>query len=140
MLSSGICSGVQAKRRFSTFPELASASYNALAIAIGERETEVATLQANGVGRSWIRRTITAENLVTVAIALVPGLIVGRFIADVFYGQFTTEQITFDALLRPISWIAAIVLIALCAVIAQVPGLRRLDHLDLPTKVRERAL
>ena len=114
--------------------------YNALSIAIGERETEVATLQANGVGRSWIRRTITAENLVTVGLALIPGLVFGRLIAHLFYAQFTTDQMTFESVLQPSSWLATVVIIAACGILAQFPGLRRLDHLDLPAKVRERAL
>lgn len=114
--------------------------FNALSVTIGERETEVATLQANGVGRQWIRRAIRAENLITVGLALGPGLILGWLIAKQFYSQFNTDQITFEPILNLTSWIGAALLILVCAFVAQFPGLRRLDHLDLATKVRERAL
>ena len=114
--------------------------FNALSVTIGERETEVATLQANGVGRRWIRRAIRAENLITVGLALPPGLILGWLIARLFYSQFNTDQIIFEPSLELTSWIGAALLIMLCAFVAQFPGLRRLDHLDLATKVRERAL
>lgn len=114
--------------------------YNALSAAVGERETEVATLQANGVGRAWIRRTITAENLVTVGLALGPGLILGRLVGQAFYGRLSTDEIVFDPILQPRSWLIAAGLVVICAVLAQLPGLRRLDRLDLSTKVRERAL
>lgn len=114
--------------------------FNALSVTIGERETEVATLQANGVGRSWIRRAITAENLVTVGIGLIPGLLLGRLSAGVFVSQFSTEQLTLDPVLNSTSLVGAVLVIVLCALVAQVPGLRRLDRLDLAAKVRERAL
>ncbi len=108
--------------------------------AIGERETEVATLQANGVGRSWIRRAITAENLVTVGMGLLPGLLLGWLSAGLFIRQFSTDQFQLDPVLHPVSLMEAVALITVCALVAQVPGLRRLDRLDLATKVRERAL
>ena len=114
--------------------------FNALSVTIGERETEVATLQANGVGRSWIRRAITAENLVTVGIGLIPGLLLGRLSAGLFVSQFSTEQLTLDPVLNSASLVGAVLVIVLCALVAQVPGLRRLDRLDLAAKVRERAL
>ncbi len=114
--------------------------FNALSVTIGERETEVATLQANGVGRSWIRRAITTENIVTVGIGLVPGLVLGRLSAGLFVGQFSTDQFRLDPVLNPTSLISAVVILTVCALIAQVPGLRRLDRLDLAAKVRERAL
>lgn len=114
--------------------------FNALSVTIGERETEVATLQANGVGRGWIRRTITTENLTTVALGMVPGLIVGWISAGAFVRQFSTEQFVLDPVLRPASLASAVLVLVACAVVAQLPGLRRLDRLDLPAKVRERAL
>ncbi|MDH3684353.1 MAG: FtsX-like permease family protein, partial [Acidimicrobiia bacterium] len=114
--------------------------FNALAVTIGERETEVATLQANGVGRGWVRRTITAENLVTVVLGVGPGIVIGWLMAGLFVSQFSTEQFLLDPVLRPMSLAVAAGLLVACALAAQVPGLRRLDRLDLASKVRERAL
>ena len=114
--------------------------FNALTVTIGERETEVATLQANGVSRSWVRRAITAENLVNVSLGAVPGLVIGWVSAGVFVRSFSTEQFRFDPILRPTSVVWAVVLLGICALVAQIPGLRRLDRLDLAAKVRERAL
>jgi putative ABC transport system permease protein len=114
--------------------------FNALTVTVGERETEVATLQANGVGRRWIRRAITSENLLAVVAAMIPGLVLGRLSAGWFVGQFSTEQITFDPVLRPWSLVLAVALVIGAALVSQVPGLRRLDRLELAVKVRERAL
>ncbi len=114
--------------------------FNALAVTIGERETEVATLAANGVPGGWIRRTITTENLVTVGLGLVPGLLLGWLSADAFVGQFSTDQFILEPVLRPLSLVVTTVLLVVCALVAQVPGLRRLARLDLSAKVRERAL
>jgi ABC-type antimicrobial peptide transport system permease subunit len=112
--------------------------FNAMTVSIGERESEVATLQANGVGRSWIRRTITLENLAIVFAGVVPGLILGRLLGAAFLNQFSTPQFTFRAEIAPVSLFASVFIIAVAAVAAQFPGLRSLDKLDLPAKVRER--
>jgi putative ABC transport system permease protein len=114
--------------------------FNAVTVTLGERETEVATLQANGVGRRWIRRAITSENLMAALAATIPGLVVGRILAGWFVGQFSSEQITLDPVLRPWSLVVAVGLILATALAAQLPGLRRLDRLDLAVKVRERSL
>jgi hypothetical protein len=52
----------------------------------------------------------------------------------------STDQFRFDPVLRVRSVVAAMVLLTVCALVAQVAGFRRLDRLDLPAKVRERAL
>ncbi len=112
--------------------------FNAMTVSIGEREGEVATLQANGVGRSWIRRTITLENLVTVLGGVVPGLLLGRVLGALFLNQFSSPQFSFDAGIAWSSLAISVAIIAIAAVAAQFPGLRSLDKLDLAAKVRER--
>ncbi len=112
--------------------------FNAMTVTIGERESEVANLQANGVGRSWIRRTITLENLVTAFGGIIPGLIIGRILGAAFLAQFSTAQFSFDPSITMMSLLLSVALIVVAAVMAQVPGLRSLFRLDLAAKVRER--
>ena len=112
--------------------------FNAMTVSIAERESEVATLQANGVGRGWIRKTITLENLTIVLAGIVPGLLLGRVLGGLFLNQFSTPQFRFEARINPWSVVVSATLVGIAAVIAQFPGLRSLDKLDLAAKVRER--
>ncbi len=112
--------------------------FNAMTVSIAERESEVATLQANGVDRGWIRKTITLENLVIVLAGVIPGLLLGRVLGGLFLNQFSTPQFKFEAGIDPWSVIASAALVGVAAVLAQFPGLRSLDKLDLAAKVRER--
>jgi len=114
--------------------------FTTMTVSIGERESEIATLQANGVGRGWIRRTITLENLVVVAGGITPGLILGRILGSAFLDQFSTPQFNFAPGISSTSLIASVVIISAAAIAAQVPGLRSLDKLDLAAKVRERSV
>ncbi len=113
--------------------------YNMVSVSLAERTGEVATLQANGVDRSFIRRTVTGENLLTILAGVVPGLIVGFFMARAFLGQFDTESFSFDLVLLPRSVLLAVVLVVVSGLLAEWPGLRSLDRLDLAAVVRERS-
>ncbi|MDJ0767205.1 MAG: FtsX-like permease family protein [Ilumatobacter sp.] len=112
--------------------------YNMVSVSIAERTGEVATLEANGVGRRLIARTVTIENLMTVAAGAVPGTILGWIVAGQFIGQFDMESLAFQLALRDRSLVVAIVLVLGAALVAQWPGLRSLRRLDLATVVRER--
>ncbi len=113
--------------------------FNAISVALAERTGEVATLVANGVPWPFMRRTITAENLLVVLFGLLPGLVLGRIVGAAFLGQFTTESFTFDFSLTARSLVWSVVLVVGGAVFAQLPGLRALRRLDLPAAVRERS-
>jgi putative ABC transport system permease protein len=113
--------------------------YNMVSVSLAERTGEVATLQANGVERSFIRRTVTGENLLTILAGVIPGLLVGFVMARAFLGQFETESFTFDLVLLPRSILLAVGLVVVSGLLAQWPGLRSLDRLDLASVVRERS-
>jgi putative ABC transport system permease protein len=113
--------------------------YNMVSVSLAERTGEVATLQANGVGRSFIRRTVTFENLLTVLAGVVPGAVLGWLVAVQFVGQFDTESLAFELVLRNRSIAVAVVLVLASAMLAQWPGLRALARLDLATVMRERS-
>ncbi len=113
--------------------------YNMVSVSLAERTGEVATLQANGVGGRFVRRTVTAENLLTVGAGVVPGAVLGWLMARAFLTQFETESFTFDFLLTNRSLLLSIGLVLAAALLAQWPGLRALNRLDLAAVVRERS-
>lgn len=114
--------------------------YNAVTVALAERTNEMATLQANGMPRRWIRSTITAETVVVVVLGLLPGTLAGWWVAGRFLGQFDNESFNFRMVLNGSSLGLAAALVLGVAVVSQLPGLRRIDRLDLPAVVRERSV
>ncbi len=113
--------------------------YNMVSVSLAERTGEVAALRANGVGHRFVRRTVTAENLLTVLAGIVPGTLLGVLMAGLFLEQFEMSSVTFDFVLLNRSLAIAIVLIVASAVVAQWPGLRTLRRLDIAQVVRERS-
>jgi putative ABC transport system permease protein len=114
--------------------------FNAVTVALAERTNEMATLQANGMPRRWIRTTVTAETVIVVLLGLAPGGLLGWYVAGQFMGQFDNESFRFEMVLSRSSLLLAVVLVLVVAVTSQIPALRRVDRLDLPAVVRERSV
>jgi putative ABC transport system permease protein len=114
--------------------------FNAVTVALAERTNEMATLQANGMPRRWIRTTVTAETVLVVILGLAPGLVLGWLVAGEFLGQFDNESFRFDLVLSRWSFVLAVGLVIGLAVLSQLPGLRRIERMDLPAVVRERSV
>ncbi len=114
--------------------------FNAVTVSLAERTNEMATLQSNGVPRGWIRTTVTYETLLVALVGIVPGAALGWFVAGRFLGQFDNESFRFIMRLSPWSMAFAVVLVLVVAVVSEIPGLRRIDRMDLPAVVRERSV
>lgn len=110
-----------------------------MSVNLAERDVEVATLRASGVGRRLVSRLVTAENLLVIAAGLLPGLVLGRLAAGVFLGAFNSDLLTFHTDIRPTTYLWSAAAITGVALLAQLPGLRALARLDLARVVRERA-
>lgn len=114
--------------------------FNSMSVAISERTVEVATMEASGVPQRRIARLITAENLAVTVLGIVPGLLLGWLAADAFLGTYSTDQISFDLVLRWYTPLLAAGIIVVVALVSQRPGLRAVARLDIAQVVRERAL
>jgi putative ABC transport system permease protein len=114
--------------------------FNSISTNIAERVVETATLRAAGAGYATLARMITAENVLVVLLALVPGLLAGNELARVFMGQFSSDQFSFELQMRASTPILASVAILVVALISQLPGLRAVRRLDVARVVRERAV
>ncbi|MFQ5556218.1 MAG: ABC transporter permease [Acidimicrobiales bacterium] len=114
--------------------------FNTVTVSISERTGEIATMQANGVPRAWIRRTVAGEILAIVALAIAPGVLAGRVVAALFIRRFDSDSFTYDLRLSGTSLMAAAAMIIVGSLVAQLPALRRIDRIDLAAVVRERSI
>jgi len=66
--------------------------------------------------------------------------VIGWWVAGRFMSQFDNESFSFRMVMTGRSMVLAVVLVLVVAVLSQLPGLRRVDRLDLPSVVRERSV
>jgi putative ABC transport system permease protein len=105
-----------------------------------ERTTELATLRAAGAPHRTLARMITAENAVTISLAIPPGLIAGYLTARAFMASFNSDAYSFDLQMRPSTLVLSALAILLVALLSQRPSLRAIERLDVAQVVRERSL
>lgn len=113
--------------------------YNVIQANLAERAVEVATLRAAGTPFAVLARMITLENVLIVAIGILPGLFVGYELARLFMQQFSYDWFTFEVQARDSTFVLAAAAIVVVALLSQLPGLRAVKRLDVANVVRERS-
>lgn len=110
-----------------------------MSVNISERRNEVATLRAEGFRLTTIDRLIASENLILVALGIIPGLAIGTLAAWASTASYSTDQFAFPFRISPLTIVGSAVLIGLVAIVAQRPGLRGVGRIDVPAVLRERS-
>ncbi|OBF55320.1 hypothetical protein A5787_03245 [Mycobacterium sp. 852002-50816_SCH5313054-b] len=114
--------------------------YNAMSANISERLGELGALHAEGMGAGVLSRLIASENL-TVAFAAVPfGVIGGILLADRLLSTYQRLGYHLRLEMEPATPVVVACGIAVAAMLAQIPAVRRVYGIDLAHIVRERAL
>ena len=113
--------------------------FNSMSSSISERKVEMATLRASGAPSKMLARLVRVENLITVLIGIVPGLIIGYAVAAVFMASFGSDQFNFELQMRSSTLVLSAIAIVIVALISQIPGLRALRRIDVAKIIRERA-
>lgn len=105
--------------------------FNATTVNVLERQRELATMRSIGTGRSQISRQIAAESFILWLITLIPGLLLGTWVALQMGSAFSSELFTFDIVISPLSYFLTSVGILLTILIAAWPAMRRVNRLNL---------
>jgi putative ABC transport system permease protein len=113
--------------------------FSTITVNMADRTVELATLRAAGVGQARLARLVTAENLLCVGLALVPGLVIGTLAARAFLASFPSDLLRFDLVVEPRTYVSAGVVILLTALASEFPALRAIGQLNLTETVRERS-
>jgi putative ABC transport system permease protein len=114
--------------------------YTTMSANISERLTEVASLRAAGMGRRRLTLLISSENVLLTLIGIVPGLIVGYYVARAFMATFSSDLFSFDLVLSPWTPLFVAVALIVAALVSQWPVLRAVDRIDVAEVVRERSV
>lgn len=114
--------------------------FSMITVNLLERSREIATIRTLGAGRSTIFSFLTVETGVVVLAALVPGVLLGRFLEWIIIDRLlTSDRLAPDTV---ISWVTVLfILIASIGVmlISELPSVRKLWKLDLARMTKERA-
>jgi putative ABC transport system permease protein len=113
--------------------------YITMSANVAERSGELAALRTLGMPRRTIARLVAAENLLLVAIGIVPGLVVGVILAAEFMASVTSDMFVFDLELRPSTLVLSALAVLAVGLLSQWPALRAVDSIDLGKIVRERS-
>ena len=105
--------------------------FNAMAINVLEREREYATMRSVGARSALIARLLVTEASVLWALALVPGLLIGTWVAGRLGDAVAGDLFTLDVRATPTSYLLAAGGVLAIALISLVLPLRRVARLDL---------
>jgi len=105
--------------------------FNATTISVLERQREFATMRAVGAGRGYIALLIAAELIGLWLIALIPGLLLGKWVAVQMGAAYTTDLFSFRVIIAPTSYIITAAGILLTILLSAFPAVRRVNRLNL---------
>ncbi len=114
--------------------------YNAMSANVAERSVEVGTLQAAGMGPGIVGRLVTTENLILVAIGLPLGIGAGVLFASWFMSTYETQGYHWNLTMKPTTPLIVAAGVLIAALLAQIPAVRAIRHMDIAKIVRERVL
>jgi putative ABC transport system permease protein len=110
--------------------------FNAMTVNVHERERELATMRAVGTGRTSITRLMTTENLILWLLTLIPGLLLGHWVALQMGAAFQSDLFAFKIVVAPTSYVITAVGILLTMILATLPAIRRVNRLNLADAIK----
>jgi putative ABC transport system permease protein len=114
--------------------------FNAMSANVAERSVELGTLYAAGLARRVLASVVSGENLLLTLAGIPLGLAAGTLLGRWFIGNYETEGYRWALRTEPVTYAIASGAVLAAALVAQLPVLRRLRHLDVARVVRERSL
>ncbi len=109
--------------------------FNGVTVNVLERRREIAIMRAVGMGDRQLAKMITIENLGIGTLGILLGLPLGYEIANAFMSQVAAdaEGFAFTAIIYTSSYVIAAVSGGVMLLVAQVPPIRRVTRMSLPT-------
>ncbi len=112
--------------------------YNNARVALGARERDLASLRVLGFTRAEISRILLNEIAVQVALAIVPGLGLGRLLAWAIMSMSSPEMFRLPVLVSTETYAYAVLTTIAAAVVSALIVRRKLDRLDLVAVLKSR--
>ena len=113
--------------------------FNGVTVNVLERRREIAIMRAIGMGDGQLASQITMENLGTAVIGIALGLPFGYQVANyiMIASSEGMEGFNFTAIVYPRSYVIAAVLSVVILLISQMPAIKRMTTMSLPTVTKD---
>jgi putative ABC transport system permease protein len=110
--------------------------FNTMTVNVLEREREFATMRALGTGRRTIGLLLSTESVILWALATIPGWLLGYWVARQMGSAFQSDLFAFPVIVNPLTYIVTALAVLLTMLLAALPALRRVTHLNLAEATR----
>ncbi len=114
--------------------------FSTISVNVSERSTEFATLKASGMSDRTIGFLVAGENLFLTGLGIIPGLLLGTWVADAMMKSYSSDMFSFDLIINPITYIVSGLAMFAVAILSLIPGIRRIRRLNVGEVMRERAV
>lgn len=111
--------------------------FNGVTINVLERRREIAIMRAVGMSNRQLTAIITLENLGIALLGILIGLPAGYYIANYFMEQASTEIMSMPAIIYPRSYLIAALCSLVILLLSQLPPIRQVCHMSLPTATKD---
>ena len=105
--------------------------YNNARVALSVRSRDLATLRVLGMTRREVSAILLLEQAGQVLLAIVPGLLLGRGLAQLVTEMIDPELFRLPVFVAPRTYVFSVVVVLVSAVWSALLVRRRVDHLDL---------
>lgn len=114
--------------------------FSMITVNLLERRREIGTIRTLGAGKAGIFSFLTVETVTVVMLALIPGILLGRFLEWVLIEKVvSSDRLVPDTVMSGMT-VALIVVASLAVmVLSELPSIRRLWKMDLAGVTKERA-
>ncbi len=111
--------------------------FNGVTVNVLERRREIAIMRAVGMSHTRLALILSLENLLLGCLGVVIGLPLGYYIASYFMSMYETDLFSMSAVIFPRSYIIAALSAVLILLVSQIPAIRQIYRLSLPTATKD---
>ncbi|MCK4222630.1 MAG: ABC transporter permease, partial [Dehalococcoidia bacterium] len=113
--------------------------FNGVTVNVLERRREIAIMRAIGMSDRQLTSIITVENLSIGLIGILVGLPAGYQIANFFMttASESVDNMAFTAIIYPRSYVIAAVCSVIILLVSQMPAIKRMTTMSLPTVTKD---
>jgi len=111
--------------------------FNGTMVNVLQRRREIAIMRAIGMSNKRLTAILTLENLSVGVIGILIGFPAGYWISNYFMTSVDTEMFSMATLILPRSYIIAAVFSIIILMLSQIPALRQVFKMSLPTATKD---
>ena len=111
--------------------------FNGVMVNVLERRREIAIMRAIGMSRTRLSLILTLENLAIGCLGVIMGMPLGHYLAVAYMAQFETDIMSMSAVIFPRSYAIAASAALVILLVSQIPAIRQIYQLSLPTATKD---